>query len=211
MSLLDVRGLSMAFGGLRAVQELDLAVERGEIAGLIGPNGSGKTTVFNLISGLYRATGGRIAFDDGRSRADRAFPARHHRAGGGAHLPEPAAVQPDERAGERAGRHALPHPRGPGRHPAGTARRARRAPADARNAARNCWPSSATGCCRARTTLRRPCRTRTGAGWRSPARSPPTPKLLLLDEPAAGHEPDREARAAGKTSSASAHAASAFS
>ena len=67
MSLLDVRGLSMAFGGLRAVQELDLAVGQTEIAGLIGPNGSGKTTVFNLISGLYRATAGRIAFDDGRA------------------------------------------------------------------------------------------------------------------------------------------------
>lgn len=63
MALLEVRGLSMAFGGLRAVHELDLSVERGEIAGLIGPNGSGKTTVFNVISGLYRAIGGRITFD----------------------------------------------------------------------------------------------------------------------------------------------------
>jgi ABC-type branched-subunit amino acid transport system ATPase component len=66
MALLEVRGLSMSFGGLRAVQALDLTVAHGEIAGLIGPNGSGKTTVFNLISGLYRATAGRIAFDDGR-------------------------------------------------------------------------------------------------------------------------------------------------
>ena len=57
----------MAFGGLRALQELDLVVERGEIAGLIGPNGSGKTTAFNVISGLYRATAGRIAFDDSRA------------------------------------------------------------------------------------------------------------------------------------------------
>jgi len=53
----------MAFGGLRAVHELDLAVQLGEIVGLIGPNGSGKTTVFNVISGLYRATAGRIVFD----------------------------------------------------------------------------------------------------------------------------------------------------
>jgi ABC-type branched-subunit amino acid transport system ATPase component len=67
MALLDVGGLSMAFGGLRAVQDLDLAVAQGEIAGLIGPNGSGKTTVFNLISGLYRATAGRISFDHGRA------------------------------------------------------------------------------------------------------------------------------------------------
>jgi ABC-type branched-subunit amino acid transport system ATPase component len=53
----------MAFGGLRAVHELDLRVERGEIVGLIGPNGSGKTTVFNVITGLYRATAGRIGFN----------------------------------------------------------------------------------------------------------------------------------------------------
>jgi ABC-type branched-subunit amino acid transport system ATPase component len=60
--LLRTAGLSMAFGGLRAVNDLDLAVQPGEIVGLIGPNGSGKTTVFNLISGLYRASAGRIAF-----------------------------------------------------------------------------------------------------------------------------------------------------
>jgi ABC-type branched-subunit amino acid transport system ATPase component len=65
VALLEVRGLSMAFGGLRALQELDLAVAEGEIAGLIGPNGSGKTTAFNVISGLYRASAGRIAFDNG--------------------------------------------------------------------------------------------------------------------------------------------------
>jgi branched-chain amino acid transport system ATP-binding protein len=67
MPLLEASGLSMAFGGLRAVHELDLAVQAGEITGLIGPNGSGKTTVFNLISGLYRATAGRIFFDRDRS------------------------------------------------------------------------------------------------------------------------------------------------
>ncbi|MFO1350384.1 MAG: ABC transporter ATP-binding protein [Gammaproteobacteria bacterium] len=66
MALLELVGLSMAFGGLRAVQDLNLRVEPGEIVGLIGPNGSGKTTVFNVITGIYRATGGRIAFDDGK-------------------------------------------------------------------------------------------------------------------------------------------------
>jgi len=63
MSLLSAFGLSMAFGGLRAVQDLDFSVSRGEVVGLIGPNGSGKTTVFNVITGLYRATSGTIAFD----------------------------------------------------------------------------------------------------------------------------------------------------
>jgi ABC-type branched-subunit amino acid transport system ATPase component len=64
MSLLTASGLSMAFGGLRAVQNLDFHIASGEILGLIGPNGSGKTTVFNVVSGLYRATSGTISFDN---------------------------------------------------------------------------------------------------------------------------------------------------
>ena len=56
MALLETHRLSKAFGGLRAVHELDLRVEPGEIVGLIGPNGSGKTTVFNLLTGIYRST-----------------------------------------------------------------------------------------------------------------------------------------------------------
>ena len=60
MALLEIQGLSKAFGGLRAVHELDLRVEPGEIVGMIGPNGSGKTTVFNLITGIYRSTAGRM-------------------------------------------------------------------------------------------------------------------------------------------------------
>ncbi len=66
MALLEVMGLTKAFGGLRAVQDLALSVEEGEIVGLIGPNGSGKTTVFNLVTGIYRATAGRVTFDHGR-------------------------------------------------------------------------------------------------------------------------------------------------
>jgi ABC-type branched-subunit amino acid transport system ATPase component len=64
MALLQVIGLSMAFGGLRAVDNLALQLNAGEVVGLIGPNGSGKTTVFNVVSGLYRATSGRILFGD---------------------------------------------------------------------------------------------------------------------------------------------------
>lgn len=62
MALLQVIGLSMTFGGLRAVDSLDLEVQPGEVVGLIGPNGSGKTTVFNVVSGLYRASAGRVLF-----------------------------------------------------------------------------------------------------------------------------------------------------
>ncbi|MGH7304672.1 MAG: ATP-binding cassette domain-containing protein, partial [Candidatus Rokuibacteriota bacterium] len=58
--LLETRGLTKRFGGLVAVDELALAVRPGELRGLIGPNGSGKTTTVNLLSGLYRADAGEI-------------------------------------------------------------------------------------------------------------------------------------------------------
>jgi branched-chain amino acid transport system ATP-binding protein len=60
--LLDLRGVTMAFGGLRVVDGLDLHVDEGEIVSVIGPNGAGKTTLFNLVTGVYRPTGGDIVF-----------------------------------------------------------------------------------------------------------------------------------------------------
>jgi branched-chain amino acid transport system permease protein len=59
-SMLEVTSLRKAFGGLVAVDNVDLSVEQGEIVGLIGPNGSGKTTVLNLISGALRPDGGEV-------------------------------------------------------------------------------------------------------------------------------------------------------
>lgn len=63
MPLLEVSGLRKAFGGLVAVDGLDFEVREGEIAALIGPNGSGKTTTFNLITGFLDADAGEVAFD----------------------------------------------------------------------------------------------------------------------------------------------------
>ena len=60
--LLRASGLSKHFGGLIAVDNVDFAVEDGTITGIIGPNGSGKTTFFNLLSGFFRPTQGSIAF-----------------------------------------------------------------------------------------------------------------------------------------------------
>jgi ABC-type branched-subunit amino acid transport system ATPase component len=63
VALLDIQGLTMTFGGLKALDGLDLVVEAGEIVSVIGPNGAGKTTLFNVVTGLYRPTGGRLVFD----------------------------------------------------------------------------------------------------------------------------------------------------
>ena len=62
-SLLQVRGLVQRFGGLAAVDGVDLDVHKGQIYSVIGPNGAGKTTVFNVITGIYKPTAGEIIFD----------------------------------------------------------------------------------------------------------------------------------------------------
>lgn len=62
MHFLKIEGLSKYFGGLGAVQNLDFEVQQGEIVGLIGPNGSGKTTVLNLITGFHKPTSGRVTY-----------------------------------------------------------------------------------------------------------------------------------------------------
>ncbi|HXP96808.1 MAG TPA: ABC transporter ATP-binding protein [Telmatospirillum sp.] len=59
-ALLELRGLGISFGGMRAVDDLSLSIEEGHIAALIGPNGAGKTTVFNMITGVCRPNDGQI-------------------------------------------------------------------------------------------------------------------------------------------------------
>ena len=61
--ILELRGISLSFGGLSVLDELDLHVDEGEIVSVIGPNGAGKTTLFNLISGIYRPDAGDILLD----------------------------------------------------------------------------------------------------------------------------------------------------
>ncbi len=61
--LLKLEGMQKYFGGLRAVDDIDLEVSRGTVHALIGPNGSGKTTTLNVVNGIYKPTGGRIIID----------------------------------------------------------------------------------------------------------------------------------------------------
>jgi ABC superfamily ATP binding cassette transporter, ABC protein len=60
MSLLEVNALGISFGGLKAVDQFHISIEKKELYGLIGPNGAGKTTVFNLLTGVYRPNTGEI-------------------------------------------------------------------------------------------------------------------------------------------------------
>jgi branched-chain amino acid transport system ATP-binding protein len=62
-TLLSIQQLTKTFGGLSAVDSVDLEIQRGQIFSIIGPNGAGKTTVFNLITGIYKPTAGRMIFD----------------------------------------------------------------------------------------------------------------------------------------------------
>ncbi len=55
-NILEVKNLSIQFGGLRAVDGLNMTIRRGQLYGLIGPNGAGKTTVFNMLTGVYKPT-----------------------------------------------------------------------------------------------------------------------------------------------------------
>jgi len=64
MPLLETIALKKSFGGLEAVQGFDFSMTEGEIVGLIGPNGSGKTTIFNLITGMYPASSGSVRFGE---------------------------------------------------------------------------------------------------------------------------------------------------
>ena len=96
MTLLDVRGLSLTFGGLRALDEVDLTVAAGEVCGLVGPNGAGKTSLFNCVSGLYRPSAGTVLVDGPGGHTDVVRTAPHRLAGlGVARTFQHPVLQPD--------------------------------------------------------------------------------------------------------------------
>ena len=63
MAVLKAEALGISFGGLKAVDDFHVEIEKKELYGLIGPNGAGKTTIFNLLTGVYRPESGRILLD----------------------------------------------------------------------------------------------------------------------------------------------------
>ncbi|MBQ8417927.1 MAG: ABC transporter ATP-binding protein [Phascolarctobacterium sp.] len=71
--LLKVNDISMVFGGLRAVSNLSMHIDQGELIGLIGPNGAGKTTAFNMITGVYTPTEGEIYFNGEKSSGKKSY------------------------------------------------------------------------------------------------------------------------------------------
>lgn len=71
MALLELKNLSVHFGGVKAVQNVSFTVEQGEFKGLIGPNGAGKTTVFNAVTGVVKPTAGEVFFDGKKINAMR--------------------------------------------------------------------------------------------------------------------------------------------
>ena len=62
-ALLEVKNLGISFGGLRAVNNFEIQIEKEQLYGLIGPNGAGKTTIFNLLTGVYRPDNGKVLLD----------------------------------------------------------------------------------------------------------------------------------------------------
>ena len=72
-TLLDVKNLGISFGGLRAVNDFDLKIQKEELYGLIGPNGAGKTTVFNLLTGVYKPDSGKKNIEISKAGIARTF------------------------------------------------------------------------------------------------------------------------------------------
>ncbi|STT48004.1 branched chain amino acid ABC transporter ATPase [Klebsiella pneumoniae] len=112
-SILRVEHLMMHFGGIKALNDVNLEVERGSITALIGPNGAGKTTVFNCLTGFYRATGGSIVLR-ARGKGHRCYSGAGAEASPGRFSPPGAAGEADLLQDVRW--HPSGEPRWPGAH-----------------------------------------------------------------------------------------------
>jgi branched-chain amino acid transport system ATP-binding protein len=172
-AILELDRLSLSFGGLRALSELDLRVADREIVSVIGPNGAGKTTVFNVITGVYAPSAGDVRFAGAsiagqaphviaRLGIARTFQSLRLFTNMSVLENVMAATYGDTKALAWESILRLP--------------RARREEREVRALAEDVLSSSASGSRdTGGTSPPTPCRTRTGGGWRSPGRWPPGP------------------------------------
>ncbi len=102
MSVIQADKVTMMFGGLKALSDINLHIDEGEIVALIGPNGAGKTTFFNLLTGIYKATEGAMTFNgtDLGGLKPHEICSLGHRP----HVPEHPPVREHDHARERHGR-----------------------------------------------------------------------------------------------------------
>jgi branched-chain amino acid transport system ATP-binding protein len=110
VSLLEIRGLSVRFGGLTAVSRVDFDVEAGSLVALIGPNGAGKTTAFNVITGVYAPSEGSVRFagrEIGGAAPHRISALQGARRSGALDILRPGRWRTREQAAEREGRDLL--------------------------------------------------------------------------------------------------------
>jgi len=102
--VLELKDITMQFGGVVAVDNLSLQVNQGEIVALIGPNGAGKTTAFNVVTGVYAPTNGQVQFK-GQTIAENYPRGKMEKLYAGQNkgdIPEHPAIQPEDVPGQRA-------------------------------------------------------------------------------------------------------------
>ena len=97
--MLEIRNLKKYFGGIKAVDDVSIEVNKDEIVGLIGPNGAGKTTLFNAVTGFTPITGGMVEFEEG----DRLESTRSRSSGRHPYVSNPMGISTDDPAGKHAG------------------------------------------------------------------------------------------------------------
>ena len=196
--MLDVRDVSIAFGGLKAVDRFSLSLPADGLYGLIGPNGAGKTTAFNLLTGVYRPQTGTVAVAG--ERVDGRKPYRIVQAGmartfqnirlfrelsvlENVRKSPASSCTRTQSLGERDASHLL--------------QPARRSRDGARRSPWPCWEPHRASPTAPTPPSTRTCRTAISGGWRSPARSPPQPKRAAARRTGRRHEPAGKNRAHG--------------
>ena len=168
MSAIVARGVSKRYGPTLALDSLDLEIERGEVFGLLGPNGSGKTTFIRLLAGYLLPTAGRLEIDGCDAVRDSLAARRTHRlrARGGAGLRQHAGAR-------------VPGLHGPPARPARAPGRRGGRPRHRRRWRWAAWPTGRPA----------PCRAAIASARRSPRRWCTIPTLVILDEPTNGLDP----------------------